>query len=367
MRHLLFLFAFISVTANAQNFLTSLYDLKPGENFPADMKKAKIFIDKITAGQLVYNFMPGSTGNGVSNSQIELRSLKPLKFGLPYTGGMALEIVDYKTKQPALKHTFYIDYIFPYKRYEQDFSVDQKLFELQNYFNQAMKLTDTSYGEMVNKILMHLFSQQPYDSRYAFFIEAINKKYKPSPAIASEDFEDVKSKSQTMTENSNELANVIAETFEDEMSEVLFTTFVEDKTSDENTIANLKKIFDRDIIDVVDDLFVQKIIINTNKGGMLNVPAKYLVLKDDKQLFPADNITMSLDFKNKSLSIEFNSSRSVDLIVKGKTPAKGQKAKDVEVNSRKLIIVIFETQTLLYVEELGKKTRHEIIIDSVEK
>jgi len=256
MRHLLFVFVFLSVTASAQNLLTSLYDLKPGENFPADMKKAKTFIDKVTAGQLVYNFIPGSTGNGVSSSQIELRSLKPLKFELPYTGGIVLEIVDYKTKEPALKHTFYVDYTFPYKRHEQDFSFDPKLFELQNYFNQAMKLTGISYGEIVNKILMHLFRQQPYDSRYVLFIDALNKKYKPSPAIASEDFEDVKSKSQTMTENSNELSNLIAETFEDEMSEVLFTTFVEDKTSDENTIANLKKIFDRDIIDDVDNLFV---------------------------------------------------------------------------------------------------------------
>jgi len=100
---------------------------------------------------------------------------------------------------------------------------------------------------------------------------------------------------------------------------------------------------------------------------MLNVPARYLVLTDDKQRFPADNITMSLDLKHKILSMEFNSSRSIDLIIKGKTTEKGQKIKDVGVNSRKFTIVIFEKQTLLYVEELGKQTRHEIIIDSFEK
>ncbi|MDY0988819.1 hypothetical protein SOM12_15410 [Flavobacterium sp. CFBP9031] len=353
----LFIF-FFSISINSQNTLKSVYDIE--DNFPAEMKRAKMFIDKLCSDILIYDLIVGGNNTYSSNYQFKLKSTSDLNYELPYTNGLSLYFIDFKTKKPLKEHTLYVDYSFDYLKYKPEFVLDKNTFSAFSYFNLATEINEYSDKEIVKQILTNLFVEPSFEKRFSLFLKKINGKYKldnPSPKEVFGEEEELNT-----DEKIEKITESLKDQFDEEFHQVLFNTFILEKTDDKKTFENLSKLFSKNITESVDDVLQQKILINTNKSCFLKVPNQYLNILNEEHSFPVNSIEIKLDFKNKNLILNFSNEGTKLVLKNSKSVSINKILNEVNVTTNSLQITISELDTKLIVSDKYNKDNYTITL-----
>ncbi|WP_415060071.1 hypothetical protein [Flavobacterium sp.] len=306
------LLLFISLfcfSGNSQNKLSSLYRIE--DNFPADMKKAREFIRLTTDDRLIYNLIAGLNSPHDANYQFTVKEDKNLSFTLPFTNDRyKLFFVDYKTKKLVNEHTFYVDYAFEYYHYFPNFIYNPSLFSPASYFKIAFAQNDNNTNELVNQILINGLNDQPFEKRYGTLLKRLKEKNKALKKLKIEDIipEDEELSSSDKIEA---LVNAISNEVDEELPNLLFVTFMQNKSKPDITYGMIKKIFGVESLNRVDEALTQNIYINTNQSAFLTIPENEFKTELDNNAIPITQILVQLDFKNKELRMYFKTQTTI--------------------------------------------------------
>lgn len=357
LKYILYLF-FITAISHSQNLLKNLYDIDT--NFPPKMEKSKAFIEQICSDLLIYNLIPGGNNSHHSSYQFEIKSKNNLKFNLPFTDSFSIEFFDYKTKQPVKEHLFYVNYYFQYLSYNHEFDLNEETFSPYTYFTLATEINNYTETDIVREILYNLY-KDPFDNRYSLVINEINKQVNSNLKLSLDEVLN-EDEPLTMNEKIENLTNALYDHFDEDLMPILFKTFFKDK-SDEKSLENIKKFFNDNIIEQVDNVLQPKIEINTNQSAFLNIPNKYISVASEELHYLVNNIETILDFKNKCLILNLKNNSLTKLILKQATLVENDKTvNNIEITSKNIQIKITETNTKLYIEDTFSKKKYEIIL-----
>ena len=345
-----FILFFFTITTNSQNTLKSIYNLE--DNFPSDMKRAKMFIDKLCSDILIYDLIAGGNNTYSSNYQFKLKSTSDLNYELPYTNGFSIYFQDFKTKKPLNEHIIYIDYSFNYLKYKPEFILDRNTFSAFSYFTLATEINEYSDNEITKQILTNLIAEPVFDKRFSILLKKINGKYKLDKSSATEIFEE---EELSNDEKIEKITESLKDQFDDEFHLVLFNTFILDNNDDKKTFENLRKIFSSNITESVDDVLQQKILINTNKSCFLKVPNQYLGALNEEKSFPVNSIEIKVDLKQKNLILNFSNEGTKVVLKNTKSVNTNKILNEVNLTTNTLQIRISELDTKLIVSDKYKK------------
>ena len=282
--------------------------------FPAKMNKAKLFIQNTTAPYLIYNLITGGNSAGQQNFLFKIQENKPLQFALPFTGGIRIDCIDFKTKSPINQNTFYVDYQFDFLKFQHDFTLTNQTFRPFTYFELAVSYREWSLKDIIAGIYQELLGKMPENKRFPFLLDEIQKKHPfPKPKTAKELFGSDEADLST-EDKAERVSEFLSEQIDTDLNTLLFQCFVEKKT-DEQTFNNLKVLFDADIIKEVNELFKQKIAINFNRNAELVLPEIIGTVLNGQKI-TIERVNCALDFKEENLMIDIISIAPVDVQLK---------------------------------------------------
>jgi hypothetical protein len=346
-------------SGNTQNKLSSLYRIE--DNFPADMKKAREFIRLTTDDRLIYNLIAGLNSPHDANYQFTVKEDKNLSFALPFTNERyKLFFVDYTTKKPVNEHTFYVDYAFEYYHYFPNFTYNPSLFSPASYFKIAFAQNDNNTNELVNQILINGLNDQPFEKRYGTLLKRLKEKNKALKKLKIEDIiqdhEELSSSDKTEA-----LINAISNEVDDELPNLLYVTFMQNKSKQDKSYGMIKKIFGAESLNRVDEALTQNIIINTNQSAYLTIPENEFKGETVNNAIPIAQIVVQLDFKNKELRMYFKTQTTISGMVSNVYSVSDKKSiKSETINLKQIQIRIRENETKTIFEDGFNKKLFEI-------
>ncbi|OYU85779.1 MAG: hypothetical protein CFE24_00825 [Flavobacterium sp. BFFFF2] len=361
MNKLLFTILLVPFCAFSQNKLSSIYQLP--EAFPTKMSKAKLFIQKTTSPYLIYNLIAGGNSAGQQNFQFKIQEKNPLQFELPFTDGIRIDCVDFKTKLPVNQNTFYVDYLFEYLKYKNDFTLTKQTFSPFSYFDLAVKYQDLSQKEVIAKIYLNLLAKVPENNRFQFILDEIQKKHplpktKAASALFGSDEADLSTE-----DKAERISEFLSEQLDTDLNAILYQCFIE-KKADEQSFNNVKFLFDANIIAEIDELFKQKIIINFNRNAVLVLHEKFGTTLNGQKI-TIERVNCTLDFKEEKLLIDMVSNTPVDLqLKKSHLPSTKTIITNNTIRTDHFSIVISASGTQLLIE---KKFTLEKYVVEIEK
>ncbi|WP_298425901.1 hypothetical protein [uncultured Kordia sp.] len=354
-KNTLFIIALIISTTiiNSQNSLKSLYNL---DSFPDEMEKSKKFINEMSDGIFMYNFISG--GNG--SYQFDQKSENDLHLNLPLKDKFLLHFFDIKTKKAATNVSFYITYAFNYLNYFDEFELTDDTFSLHSLFDLAIKHYDYDEYRLVNKLLRDYMPDLNHETKRILFFEEVSKGLNLEEIP---NFKELVSKEeqQKLTYSDVEevmLDEILEEVDYEDIIKYLFNHYILDETNDDKTKKNINQLFnDENAIEKVEKNILQPTIqIGFSKQAFLSIPKEIIdITNTTHQSFPVRQIEIHVDFKNKSLYIDFNSKSSIDVKINKAVQAE-KEVENVTVKSQKLRLIISESKTIcqLFESKLGR-------------
>ena len=345
---------FISLNIYSQNNLSSLFNIK---DFPKNMVNVKSFIEKSTDPYMITNLIFGGTKPSNSNFQFTIDSNKNLQFELPNSNGISLTFFDYKSKLPVKSHRFYVDYQFLYLNYYNDFNLNEETFSDEKCFDLAYQMNTENNENPLSHFYLNLIKKFPDDQRFSLMLDEIYKNYKiKKPKKTNEIFNE---ENLSFEEKLDLVADYLSSEIDAELSVILFKTFIQNKDK-KKTWDNIEKVYGKDIKTSLDEIFAQKITINTNQEAKLNIPDKFLSFTKENE-FIATNIECKLDLKNLKLSITFKSTQPLEMTIKNALKLSNKKVVQSEkIESNEVCLIISETGKELIVVNKYTKENYKI-------
>ena len=142
---ILVLFAVISL--NAQNLLSSLYNL---DKFPKDMQKTKKMIDELCSDIVIYDFANrGNEGYRV-NYEFELKAKEDVKVNLPFKNAISFILPTNTSNEKLKENRISIEYLFYFQRFYNEFEITKSTFSNASLFETAFKYYDFDEYELVS-------------------------------------------------------------------------------------------------------------------------------------------------------------------------------------------------------------------------
>lgn len=340
----------MSINIYSQNNLSSLFDIK---DLPKKMVNVKSFIEKSTNPYMITNLISGGTKPSNGHFQFTINSNKNLQFELPNSNGISLIFFDYKSKLPVNSHRFYVDYQFLYLNYYNDFNLNEETFSDAKCFDIAYQLNTDNNENPLSHFYHNLFNKFPDDERFSLMLDEIYKNYKiKKPKKTTEIFDE---ENLSFEENLDLLVDYLSNEIDAELSVILFKTFIQNKDR-KKTWDNIEVVYGKDIKASIDEIFIQKITINTNQGAKLSIPDNYLSCTGDNE-FIVTNIECKLDLKNLKLSITFKSLQPLEMTIINALQLSNNKVVQSEkIKSDEVCLIISETgEELIIVNKYSKE------------
>jgi hypothetical protein len=304
-------------TISSQNLLSSLYNLEP---FPEEMEWGKTFIDQLGDDTLIYNYIGGGGRDGMSGFQFDLRDKDGLNLQFPFTDEISFLVTDRKSTELSKEASFYLTYKFLLTRYrDMDEPLTEKDFSLKNMFSIATEYYDMDAYALVHEVLLNDDSNLDDEARRNEFFNQLAQALEIEDLDFKQISEDLTAENYTQREIEEALLDHILEEVEDyeQLTVVIYDTFIDQPDEeDEKTQKKLDRIFSDNLVvsKLEREVMRPEIRLTSSQKMFLNISEEY-VLKSKESMgsFAYDVLTISIDFKNSLIHLEFENKYSQNI------------------------------------------------------
>lgn len=347
---ILVLFAVISL--NAQNLLSSLYNL---DKFPKDMQKTKKMIDELCSDIVIYDFANrGNEGYRV-NYEFELKAKEDVKVNLPFKNAISFILPTNTSNEKLKENRISIEYLFYFQRFYNEFEITKSTFSNASLFETAFKYYDFDEYELVsNTIIIYKKDVDYYTKIPVFFNElstalGIQSKVK-FDSVSQEDKETL-----TMNEIQEKMLNdLLSEYDKEDFVKVLFNNFILDKKSEEKTIKNIDDVLNRKnvIKNIKEEVLIPTIKVNFKKDVTLKLSEKLCITESDESL-SFKLIQSKILFNEGCILIDFEMVKPVSVTIKDAV-YKGEIVKNVSVKLNTIRLKLSDTKSEIHFIEYSR-------------
>jgi hypothetical protein len=301
----------ITLSAQAQNMMSSLYEITPGVNYPNNMLHIKSWID-LTTSKLLYSDLQSSTSSNSDNTFISFSLIgnSANNIILPNASGIAMNFTSILPSPKFKSQQVIIMYQTGLKAYKA--TVDPTTFDysLESYFGVAVKVLRLQPVQMIANTMNMMMESSEKKDKYEQLIDDINKQMSTNIAYP-------------INKAVTEVQKLLNKQFPSKTNEIIYNTYIKVKKDDKKTLKNMEKFFaitqffPSGIIAGVDDLINPNFKISMDKSETLVLPLSIISpvktgksLSDSPIRFEYKFISGTLNYKERKLEVTFKGNLS---------------------------------------------------------
>ncbi|MDN3548893.1 hypothetical protein [Mucilaginibacter aquaedulcis] len=281
-----------ALCASAQNKLSDLYTLEPGDHYPQNMPYVQQWITRTLQPIFVRNLQSSDNARSATKFlSFNLAGSSASALMLPNTGGLRL------LSGPGQIKVQYSQELLNYK----PFDITSFDYQYQSYFLLARDVLRITTDQMIaNTMNFFIETDGTKKDKYDLFIDHVNKQMK------------VKMPYSTIKQV-HALAAVVEKQFPKKTAEVIYSTYIQGKNDNETSqrlqqFYNITGFFQNAVAERLDDMMSPKLQFRQDAVQTLEIPLKILTipgLKDSLANFRVETAKTVLNYHERHLEITF--------------------------------------------------------------
>lgn len=343
---------FSVVNLNAQNILSSLYDL---DTFPKDMQKTKNVIDEICSDIVIYDFANrGNEGYRV-DYEFELNAKEEIKVSFPFKDAISFILPTNTSNEKLKENRISIEYLFYYQRFYNEFEISKSRFSDISIFNTAFHYYNFDEFELVSNTIPLYKNKVDYYTRIPVFFNELSKALGIYSKVKFDSISEEDKENLAVSEIQENMLNEILNEYEkDDFVNVLFNHFILDKKSEEKTSKNIDDVFNRKnvIKNIKEEVLTPTIKVNFKKDVTLKLSEKLCVSENDESL-SFKLIQSKILYNEACVLIDFEMVKPVSVTIKDAL-YKSENVKNVSIKLNTIRLKLTDTKSEIHFIEYAR-------------
>lgn len=288
---ILFFFALTSFTAVAQSRLAELYNLNPGDHYPANMPRVKQWINT-TLGPVFIRNLQFSDNTRSSSKFISFNPVSRPGASWMFAGMDGVKLFPNFSSVNGQYDQEILSYL-------RAFDITTFDYQHRSYFLMAKNILRITDDQLLANTL-NFFTESGPKNRYQQLIDQVNKVKKLKLTYPA-------------TDNVHALADILEKQFPGKIADVLFDCYITGKNNDE-TMRNMQRFYQitgfyqKGVESRIDELMNPKIQVKQDKSPILQLPLTALKLSgksDSLARFSIETFTAVLNYHKQQLEVIF--------------------------------------------------------------